>query len=499
MGYLADFDFEIFVSYAHVDELTTGEEKFGWVTQFYDYLETMLWKRFGDKGAIKIWRDPELAKNQDFNQTIRNAINRSALFIALHSEGWNQSSYCQQELSWFCSKAQAEKFGLAIGDRRRVFNLLLNNIPWKVWPKPFVGAAGYTFHDSERDDDLGFPCAISGPIFQQQLRALVNDITTTLKLFRQLNPPTHAEVLPDSSPQPETATPVGIPKTVFLATTSDNLRRTQERVANELQQKGIRVVSKIPPPFEAKDHDDKVIAELRQADLAVHLLDAVSGFPMVDVENVSYPQRQALLGVKNARAPLIWLPKTADMPKVEEHDYAEFLSGLENEKREQDSYKFIRELQTPALITSTILDELKREPPGKTSAVLLDTHFKDQPFAHELYQALIALNIKSYINPEEDDPRQNMIVFEALLKKVNLLIVVFGRVNADWVQERIGAAFQIAYAQKFPLKICGVYLAPVTPAADRFQQASFPTSLPIYLFDNLSSIPTLVTIAGAAK
>src|SRR5215216_993083 len=157
MGYVTGFDYDIFISYAHVDNETADKGDPGWVSLFREHLEVQLSKRIGRIGAVKMWQDPTLEGSQLFDQTIRDGINRSAIFLALTSTGYLASEYCQQELKWFCSKANSEPVGLSVGDRMRVFNLLLNNIPHKQWPQEFGRTSGYPFHDADRDDEFGYP------------------------------------------------------------------------------------------------------------------------------------------------------------------------------------------------------------------------------------------------------------------------------------------------------------------------------------------------------
>ena len=70
---MAEFETDIFISYARVDNKTaTGEE--GWVAQFVNHLEIELSKLVGRIGLVKIWWDPELDENQLFDIAIQNRI-----------------------------------------------------------------------------------------------------------------------------------------------------------------------------------------------------------------------------------------------------------------------------------------------------------------------------------------------------------------------------------------------------------------------------------------
>ena len=85
MAYVPKFEFDIFISYAHVDNLTTPGESQGWIETFQKFLEVFLSRRVGRIGSVEIWRDPTLDGSQLFDQTIENRIQKSAVFLAFKS------------------------------------------------------------------------------------------------------------------------------------------------------------------------------------------------------------------------------------------------------------------------------------------------------------------------------------------------------------------------------------------------------------------------------
>jgi hypothetical protein len=71
MAYVPDFEYDIFISYAHVDDLTTPGEAKGWITTFEEFLAVLLSKKVGRIGSVKIWRDPTRRNHSKPDQTIR--------------------------------------------------------------------------------------------------------------------------------------------------------------------------------------------------------------------------------------------------------------------------------------------------------------------------------------------------------------------------------------------------------------------------------------------
>jgi TIR domain len=485
MGYLPGFQHDIFISYAHVDNAAVDQAE-GWVTQFREHLDLQLSKRVGRMGAVKIWQDPALEGGQLFDKTIEDAINASAIFIALTSSGYLASDYCKQEVRWFHAKADKEPSGLVVGDRLRVFNVLLNNIPFAEWPAEYGRTSGFPFHDAESADDFGYPADPQEKSFQLQMRKLVEAVYRTLCAMKEslqsAAPPVAAAPVASATAAPQPPAPDAF--TVFLADTADSLRTLRKRVTAELQSKGICVIADVPPPYEAAAHEARATAAINGAHLAVHLLDTFPGREIEDAEDKSYAQRQVELSIEHARSQFIWVPKALDLGALEEGSYKDFLERLENGERSDASYKFLRGL--PAELPREILDEIeaaRRRPPADAAplAALVDTHFKDQLYALDLIRFLADKNVQPYINPEEDDPRKNMRILEERLKQVTKLIIVFGSVTSEWVRARLGAAVEIAITEGCPLKACGVFYA---GARRKSVDSDFRLGLfPVYTFD----------------
>ena len=174
MSYIPDFDYDIFISYAHVDNQK------GWVKEFHDELTIMLAQRFGRIDTIHIWIAETLTGNELFDDVIKNRINQSALFLALNSHAYHASDYCRQEIDWFHKKAATEPYGMRIGERIRFFNACLYDIAHTEWPEEFGGTLGFPFDDRESK----WPLDTKSKPFQNQLAKLVETIYKTLTEFK---------------------------------------------------------------------------------------------------------------------------------------------------------------------------------------------------------------------------------------------------------------------------------------------------------------------------
>jgi hypothetical protein len=460
MSWVPGFQYDVFISYARIDNKTVDDdaEKNGWVTQFHRHLSVALSRKIGED-TVSVWRDARrIDGSQLFDRTIQDAIQSSALFVALTSPGYLRSDYCLQELKWFHQKSQQEPAGLAVGDRSRIFNLLMNKIAPPQWPTEYGRAEGFAFHDAVESDVDGEPADPRSDRFRQQLRVLTNAIYHTLSQLKE-----------GSAPRESPRTDDGSQVVVYVAETSDTAGGIRRRIVKELgDADGVRLAARVPPPLEFEAHEAAVRAEASAADLSVHVLDGNPGHEVIDRDGVYYPQRQAELALAHGKSQLILVPPDLARDSIQDSSYAGFLDRLEHGPRSpQSSYHFQRELSsamTRQILASVDQIRSRRSSGGPVSgaATLIDTHIKDQVHAFELGKYLGQRQVKVLYNQQDDEPENNEALFAASLKRAAILIIFYGSVSWDWVRDRLGVALQIALAseEKCPLRAWGIYVAP---------------------------------------
>jgi len=450
MGYIKGYTYDIFISYSHLDNIKVFDETRGWIEEFYSDLNVLLSRRIGKTDAIKIWwDDKKLDGSVLFDRSIEESINDSAIMLCLISPGYLESEYCQKELELFYNKAHAEKTGLSIKNRSRIINVLLNNIPYDTWPKELSGTTGFPFHDAKVTDkeNYGETLEISSKKFKSELKILKEALAKLIFSFPTIDP----QPLPSKF-------------TIYFGDVSDSLRTTRNRTITELQKLDLGLIYDIPPPFEEDEHEITVKEKLKEADLAVHLLDQFPGRNIEGEGTIWYPQKQAELSLQSSCNKLIWVPSDMNIETVEEDVYKTFLKGLENGTQSSSSVKYIRGLKSE--ITQQVTDFVKNiqaqltQPEKGKISVLLDTHYNDQLYALELSKKLIENQIQPYINPQEDDPKKNINILEDRISLVNNLLFLYGKVSKDWVLERMKAALQFIAANKYPKKDFFVLMVP---------------------------------------
>jgi hypothetical protein len=456
MGYINGYEHDIFISYSHLDNQKFFDQQTGWIESFCSELNKLISQRIGKPDAVKIWWDnKKLDGTVVFDDSIADALKRSALLLCLTSSAYLQSAYCQKELDLFCTKAQEESVGLKVGNRSRVINVLLNNIPYTQWPHGLNGTTGFVFNDAKSKEDIGDPFEVGDPQFKNGLKELRNALIKLIETFSAEKP----------TPIETNRAKEDDQFTIFFGDVADSLRTTRKRTITELEKKGYKLICDVPPPYEAGAHEKMAIEKLKAANLAVHLLDQFPGREIEESDVMWYPQKQVDLSLQHAPAQLIWLPAETDISTIEEETYKTFMNELESGKQSAKNIEFIR--GSKATLTQEITDlveklKIQQKQPAKNGkvAVLLDAYSSDQKYAWELGASLLENQMQPFVTPQEDDPRNNSNLLGDRISQVNKLVFFYGKVEWTWVQRRVHAAMKLIINNEYPADEFFIFLLP---------------------------------------
>jgi hypothetical protein len=169
---MAKHEFDAFVSFSHLDDKSPSGR--GWVTAFCDCLDMWLPRRLGR--ATRIWHDRRrLTGECEIDETIRKAIDNSAVLLVLYSAGYASSEYCAKEREWFAKNA------IKVGDKSRALTIRLANIPREEWPKELQGSRGFDFFYVKPNDQMGYPIRAENRAFEEKVKDVVNGVEAVLK------------------------------------------------------------------------------------------------------------------------------------------------------------------------------------------------------------------------------------------------------------------------------------------------------------------------------
>jgi hypothetical protein len=235
MGYVPGIINDVFISYSHHDDAS------GWVTRFHDEFATQLEELLG---CVSIWRDPRLPINEDFPQSIQDALSSTGVLVALVSPNFLRSKYCcELEVPHF--EKNVGQPGLKIGNRYRIV---------KVVPRP----AANTRHELWMPNALGvnFWKNDTGRNSVQEFRAGTKHFKDAVARVAQAVAQTLTDLRNARLP-------------IYIAKPSSDLDKVFEGLRKELHARGYRIL-----PGDRIWTEQAISDELAIAALSVHLLGA---------------------------------------------------------------------------------------------------------------------------------------------------------------------------------------------------------------------------------
>lgn len=262
MAYHAGYQNDIFISYAHVDDVELSGP--GWVTMFVRYLKAMLAKKLGRTNSCKIWSDHGLKRDELVTPQIMEEVRGSATLLIMLSPAYIGSAWCGKELREFFDNVR---------DRERsksVFIVEVDRTEGSQRPAELADRAGFRFWFQDPDNDtshiLGWPHP--NPDRDKEYFSELDDLVQQIvDAFNRLR----ADKTSDKRAPPE---PHGA---AYLAQVTDDLDAERNGVRRFLEQSGLRVVPAGWYPLDAAAFRRSARADIDAADVFVQLLSAVAG------------------------------------------------------------------------------------------------------------------------------------------------------------------------------------------------------------------------------
>ncbi len=268
MGLVSGYANDVFISYSHIDNQPFGDPRGGWVDIFHEQLQNFVNVHVGRR--TNVWRDKRLSGAEVFSDEIDQQLRSSAVLISVVSPGYMHSEWCNRELVGF-TRAAHDGGNLRVGNLQRVVKVLRLPVDRRVLPPLLDEVLGGQFYRvdpaSGRARDLLLDSSADA---LQVFNARVDDVAQDLSRL--------LEAMSASGGAPAVAPPAGNAGTVFLAWTTGDLGEEREKLRRELEARHYRVVPAGAPPLDAAGVRETVLAALREARAAIHLIGALYGF-----------------------------------------------------------------------------------------------------------------------------------------------------------------------------------------------------------------------------
>ncbi|HEX8119118.1 MAG TPA: toll/interleukin-1 receptor domain-containing protein, partial [Pyrinomonadaceae bacterium] len=339
------YDYDLFISYAHIDDLSPfGEEK-GWIDLLHERLSVLLAQALGYEP--RIWRDGHrLQGNDELTGAIGAGVTRSLLLVPVISPRYVQSEWCNREMETFhAAQAQQGPPPGSPGFRSRVFKVVKTPIPEHLRecePVQIRNLIGYQFYGEDESSGVltEFSPAPNDKQYWRTLGRLVSDIKQTLIELKHspsalhastnvapapVNPPatsTTSTPAPSAPAQPAAATAAQPTRFVYLAETTGDLAREREDVRDELRQRGYGVLPEQRLPLdERRKVEEAVRADLARCCLSVHMVGPRYGSTPEDDASSVVQIQERLAAERGASEStfqrILWTPPNLGTPALE--------------------------------------------------------------------------------------------------------------------------------------------------------------------------------------
>jgi hypothetical protein len=433
MAYLPQFEEDIFVSYAHVDDEAVSGSGQGWVTEFVKCLKAELARKLGRSDAYALWVDHDLRHSQPVTPQILERVRRSAMLVLIMSPGYIASDWCRQEREAFLEAARGR-------DAQNVFVVEVDHIddldrpadladlsPIRFWTTTPKGGAPRLFGwPRPQPDDYEFYGAV---------KDLTQSIVDEMRRLRKAQPIianpalTTAAQLRSAVAEPPTP-PTGTNGTIYLAQVTDDLETERNNVRRFLEQAGIRVLPTGWYSLEPSNFRRAAGADIADADLFVQLLSSVAGKRPPDLPE-GYVQCQLQLALDVGKPVLQWYSPLLDIHSVDDDAHRALLqrptvSAEPIEDFKQAIRRRLTEIRSPAL-----------PHPHTNAFIFVDMDSSDRLLAESLCDILDRYGAGYMLPLDTEDPGDYRRDLEDNLSQCDALMVIYGATTANWVRSHL--------------------------------------------------------------
>jgi TIR domain len=443
MAYVPGYENDIFVSYAHVDNIPLSGISKGWVETFIDNLATKLAQKIGRTDLFKLWDDRLLAQNAPLTPEILDALKGSAILVLVLSPGYLKSPWCQREKNAFYDLLRSKNCR-----SNSVFVVQRDRVARESCPEEIRDLLGFRFWEER---GKGKEPRIAGEPVPQPTDLLywteLSDLAGKLSYA--------LEQLRGSAPTPrDLEAPAKRPK-VFLAEVSDDLYKARKKLLGALEQVGAEVFPKSPYPLTTVEYEQALGRDLGGCSLFVQLLSDLPGRELHGSTKTIVTAQLELAKSLN-KTILQWRDRELDLNEVEEDSQRQILEGP------SVMVISLEELQYEVL--QKAFPKPPREPPPLPTTgdalVFVQSDAIDQALVKEICEVLEREKIGWVVPSETESPERVRHEFEDLLLGCDALMLIYGQSPGGWVRQQLMNCRKLQHKRETPLRALAVFEGP---------------------------------------
>lgn len=475
------FEKDIFISYAHIDDESLVENQRGWISDFHRALEIRLAQLLGRRPVV--WRDPVIQGNHFFDKQIEEQLEKVAIMISVLTPRYIRSEWCLREVNSFY-EACRKNIGFNVNNHARLFKIVKTPVRPELHPETIRNILGYEFFSTDPQtgrvkEYAQFFGQQSEVAYWEKLDDLAHDICNFLESLEQ-----QGAVPTSAFGAPAATTPLSGQKKIFLAESSYDTQEFRDSIKRELQDHGHIILPDKQLPLIAPIIQTEIDGYLQQSDLSIHLIGSNYGVvpegtrhSLVEIQN----QLAASVFVTADKPRLIWIPEGTDPRDDRQKAFVQQLrSGREGiaaadlvESSLEDfkaviSDKLLRLTKTPEPVAA---QEATASEADENKLIYLICDISDIDAIRELEDHLFNSGFEVVIPIFEGDESQIREDHTENLKSCGSAILFYGNANELWLRSKMRDFMKISgYGRTQPLKAKVVYVAqPSTASKQRFR------------------------------
>lgn len=454
-----EYDDDLFISYAHIDNEPLAEGHKGWVQLLDERLRKRLSQLLGEQA--RIWRDPKLQGNDEFSELLVERISRVALLVSVLSPRYLKSDWCLKELEEFCRNA-ASRGGLTLSGKSRLFKVAKTFTERTRHPTQLRGLLGYEFY--EYDETSGRAREFNPEIdpdrdarYWEKLEDLAWDLKQQIERLHGSDGSACEATSADSSGA-----------AIYLAETTYDLCEQRDKIKRELQQRGHPVLPDQELPLRAPAIQEAVREYLKRSRLSVHLIGENYGIiPEMEAER-SIARLQEELAIERGDdagfSRLIWMPPGL---RPTDERQQKFVADLQNSFTSRNGSELLQvKLEDLKTIIQTKLTQQRKSPALATEVsgaarIYLICGQQDveaaEPIQNYFFERGYEVTLPLLDGSEAEilqDHKENLLTCDALL-------IYQGLASEGWLRMKLRELLKLpGYGRTTPLLAKGVYIGP---------------------------------------
>jgi hypothetical protein len=469
MGYLRNFEDDVFISYAHLDDDQLVSETCGWVAQLHEDLERHLRQKLPGGDRIRLWRDDEIRKYEDFTSKILRRIPNVAIILLVSSPVYFSREWCDKELEAFCRHAH-NRLGIKVDEEKvRIFKVEKRAVDREQLPKDLKVNSSYKFHAAippgARNDYVLRP-KFGGDYFvayYQRVEDLSDDLAKMLLTMRSLE---------EGQPEPASTA-------VYLAEVTSDLRSERDVISRDLKAYGYTVLPGSELPNEVHSLKEQVRGYLNRSVLSIHVVGNEFGIVPEGEAEKSKQWIQHDLAIEReqngAFERLLLIPKSTSPQNPRQRNFIDYLckdETVQNGAEYVESVQQLKEVLEKTLRkTKEASQSSKAERPQKKPRkgndpvrvyIICDSADRGSENLLALKRKLLSSGCEPLLAVEDQDERLALEEHIENMKLCDAAMIYYGKGSQKWYNTKL-MDFR-KYLRKQSVLAKAIYIVPpITP------------------------------------